>query len=96
MFEDVLEEIDQMAAFKYGALAHWGKSRKVAFARVIKKYENYTEFLKVNDEYDPSGRFSKEWMNKNFKIDQEKVMIEKDGCALEGLCVLDRLALRSG
>ncbi|KAL0720233.1 hypothetical protein Bca4012_034832 [Brassica carinata] len=86
LYEDFIEEIEQIALFKYNALPHWGKNRNVAFDGVIKKYKNAPAFLRVKDSYDPDGLFSSEWTDQILGIKGNATII-KDGCALEGLCI---------
>ncbi|KAF3336130.1 L-gulonolactone oxidase 2 [Carex littledalei] len=49
LYEDFIEEIEQMALFKYNGLPHWGKNRNLAFKEVMKKYNNGKAFLEVKD-----------------------------------------------
>ncbi|XP_050249519.1 probable L-gulonolactone oxidase 6 [Quercus robur] len=86
LYEDILEEVEQLALFKYGALPHWGKNRNLAFDGTINKYKNAREFLKVKEVYDPFGLFSSAWTDQILGL-KNGVTIAKEGCALEGLCI---------
>ncbi|KAM4094783.1 hypothetical protein ACB094_06G220400 [Castanea mollissima] len=86
LYEDILEEVEQLALFNYGALPHWGKNRNLAFDGVINKYKNAREILKVKEVYDPFGLFSSAWTNQILGL-KNGITIAKEGCALEGLCI---------
>ncbi|KAL5062485.1 hypothetical protein RYX36_024222 [Vicia faba] len=86
LYEDIIEEIEQIGMFKYGGLPHWGKNRNLAFEGVSKKYKNVGKFLKVKEKYDSQGLFSSTWTDQMLGL-KEGVTILKNGCALEGLCI---------
>ncbi|XP_027337358.1 probable L-gulonolactone oxidase 6 [Abrus precatorius] len=86
LYEDILEEVEQLGIFKYGGLPHWGKNRNLAFEGAIKKYKNADKFFTVKEKYDSQGLFSSEWTNQILGL-KDGVTTLKDGCALEGLCI---------
>lgn len=86
LYEDIFEEVEQLAIFRYGALPHWGKNRNIAFDGVIKKYKRAKEFLKIKYVYDPFGFFSSEWTDQILGL-KGGLNIVKESCALEGLCI---------
>ncbi|XP_027939046.1 L-gulonolactone oxidase 3 [Vigna unguiculata] len=82
--QDVWEELEQLAFFKYGAKPHWAKNRKVAFLGVQHKYPKFDMFIAAKQKMDPQNVFSSEWSDAVlYGKEAEKV----DGCALEGLCI---------
>ncbi|KAI3967254.1 hypothetical protein MKX01_016300 [Papaver californicum] len=87
LFEDVFEEIEQIAAFKYQGIPHWGKNRNVGFIGAVTKYKNAWEFLKVKETYDPFGLFSSKWTDQILGLHQSGVTLVMEHCALEGLCI---------
>ncbi|GAB4854300.1 L-gulonolactone oxidase 3 [Ancistrocladus abbreviatus] len=82
--EDILEEVEQMAFFKYGARPHWAKNRNLAFSGVDKKYGNFGKFAAAKRKLDPDNIFSSQWSD---EILVGRVGEKGDGCALEGMCV---------
>ncbi|XWS76817.1 hypothetical protein CRYUN_Cryun01aG0210000 [Craigia yunnanensis] len=45
LYQDILEEIEQIVLFKHGALPYWGKNRNLAFDGVMKKYKKWWRIL---------------------------------------------------
>ncbi|KAE8718875.1 L-gulonolactone oxidase 3 [Hibiscus syriacus] len=82
--EDIMEEIEQMAFFKYGARPHWGKNRNLAFTNVRTKYPNFDKFVAAKKQLDHENMLSSDWSD---EILFGKGSVRSDGCAMEGLCV---------
>ncbi|KAM7493302.1 hypothetical protein LguiB_027911 [Lonicera macranthoides] len=82
--QDVWEEVEQMAFFKYGAKPHWAKNRNLAFLNVQKKYPRFSKFMAAKKQLDPQNMFSSEWSD---EVVFGKEALKGDGCALEGQCI---------
>ncbi|XP_068652724.1 L-gulonolactone oxidase 3-like [Aristolochia californica] len=82
--QDVWEEVEQMAFFKYRAKPHWAKNRNVAFIGVQEKYPNFGKFLEAKKQLDPQGMFSSEISD---EVLLGRVTSRTDGCAMEGQCI---------
>lgn len=82
---DVIDELQQMALYKYGAQSHWGKNRNYAFNDTMGRYPKLREFLDVKAKFDPDGVFSSEWSDQVLGINGSPV-IPGPGCAVDGLC----------
>ncbi|KAJ8638148.1 hypothetical protein MRB53_012415 [Persea americana] len=82
--QDVWEEVEQMAFFKYRAKPHWAKNRNLAFFGVEDKYPNFSKFIAVKQQLDPQGMFSSEWSD---EILFGKGASKGDGCAMAGQCI---------
>ncbi|XP_002982127.2 L-gulonolactone oxidase 3 [Selaginella moellendorffii] len=86
--QDVYEEIEQLAVFKYRGQSHWGKNRNVAFIGAAEKYPGLTTFLQVRQSLDPEGLFSSEWSDSMLGLSSSGVAnSQAKHCALEGLCL---------
>ncbi|GKU93859.1 hypothetical protein SLEP1_g7419 [Rubroshorea leprosula] len=59
--EDIWEEIEQMAFFKYGVRPHWAKNRNLGFLGVQSNYPNFNKFIAEKKQLDPQGIFSSKW-----------------------------------
>ncbi|XP_010917611.1 L-gulonolactone oxidase 3 [Elaeis guineensis] len=82
--QDIWEEVEQMAFFKYGAKPHWAKNRKLAFTGVQQKYPKMSKFLLAKRQLDPQDIFDSQWSD---EILLGKESAKDDGCALEGQCI---------
>ncbi|KAK4388849.1 L-gulonolactone oxidase 3 [Sesamum angolense] len=83
--EDVWEEVEQMAFFKYSGKPHWAKNRKLDFVGVQDKYPNFSKFVGAKNVVDPDNMFSSKWSDEVLLGQAGKV--KEDGCALEGQCI---------
>ncbi|WOK99201.1 L-gulonolactone oxidase 2-like isoform X2 [Canna indica] len=88
LFEDVLEEVEQMALFKYNGMPHWGKNRNIAFLGMRDKLgAKLDKFVDVMQRYDSEGLLSSDWSDAVLGLNGKEVVVEGEGCALEGLCI---------
>ena len=82
--QDVWEELEQIAFFKYGAKPHWAKNRNLAFSNVQHKYPKFNLFIEAKNQMDTQNVFSGDWSD---EILYGKELVKFDGCALEGQCI---------
>ncbi|CAA6667373.1 unnamed protein product [Spirodela intermedia] len=86
--EDVLEEIEQLALFKYNGMPHWGKNRNVGFLTVRERLgEKGDKFVAAMAKYDKDGLFSSDWTDAILGLRGKSPVTTGKGCALEGLCI---------
>ncbi|MQL99589.1 hypothetical protein Taro_032313 [Colocasia esculenta] len=86
--EDVLEEVEQMALFKYNGMPHWGKNRNVGFLNTREKLGvKGDKFVAATAKYDSAGLFSSDWTDAVLGLNGKSLVVEGKGCALEGLCI---------
>ncbi|KAI3909284.1 hypothetical protein MKW98_025926 [Papaver atlanticum] len=84
MNQDIWEEIEQMAFFKYSAKPHWAKNRNLAFFGVKEKYPKFNKFLEAKKVLDPGNMFSTDLLDE-IVFGKESANVE--GCAMEGQCI---------
>ncbi|MCO5609821.1 hypothetical protein L7F22_064053 [Adiantum nelumboides] len=87
LYQDVIEEMEQMMVFKYGGKPHWGKNRNVAFHGAAHKVVSADKFLGVKVELDPDGLFSSAWSDELLGLHDTSSKTDGDHCALDGLCI---------
>ncbi|EFJ13379.1 hypothetical protein SELMODRAFT_181802 [Selaginella moellendorffii] len=85
--EDVVEEIEQMALFKYQGKPHWGKNRNIAFTSIRDRVKDLDRFAWAKSRLDPAGLFSSEWSDAILGGDRDGIVSFHDHCALEGMCI---------
>ncbi|KAK3123056.1 hypothetical protein QOZ80_8AG0623190 [Eleusine coracana subsp. coracana] len=85
MHADLIDEIEQIALYKYAGLPHWGKNRNYVFNDTAGRFPRLREFLDVKARFDPDGVFSSQWSDQILGINGSPV-ISTPGCAVEGLC----------
>ncbi|KDP34196.1 hypothetical protein JCGZ_07767 [Jatropha curcas] len=82
--QDIWEEVEQIAFFKYGAKPHWAKNRNLAFLDVQSKYANFGKFLAAKKQLDSQNIFTSEFFDEML-LGQDSG--KDEGCALEGQCI---------
>lgn len=87
LYQDVMEEMEQMMVFKYKGRPHWGKNRNVAFHGVAGKVVSAEKFLDVKAQLDPDGLFSSSWSDELLGLHDTFAKDDHDHCALDGLCI---------
>lgn len=88
--EDIFDEIEQIAFFKYGAKPHWAKNRNYAFEGIAQNFTGAPQFLAVKAKFDPQGLFSSSWSDTifgNVTAKSRDISTLQPYCALEGLSV---------